>query len=188
MVAGMKYKTEYNRDEGAVDISAAMRVPIGLIEFNAVQEVTEGRFLELYLAERISIKYDGRKKRHYVRELYLNGLGLKELRPNISRLRQLRVLELYNNKLKTLPIEVYNLGDLEKLDLRHNDLIGLPEGIEKLKRLQWLWIEHNPELAALPKGLRELSGFFELSIQTIQRNNLDSDSLQVLGDLGNKVT
>ena len=57
--------------------------------------------------------------------LRLGGLGLRQLPPEIGRLKNLQTLELYDNQLTTLPPE-----------------------IERLPKLKILWVNGNPLDAA----------------------------------------
>jgi hypothetical protein len=50
--------------------------------------------------------------------LQLNGMGLTEVPSELFRMKNLRRLDLYNNKLCSLPSEIAHLETLERLLVR----------------------------------------------------------------------
>src|SRR5690349_13016088 len=58
--------------------------------------------------------------------LYLDGLHLTELPPEIGQLGELRVLILSANELSTLPPEIGQLRNLQELNLSINSFSSLP--------------------------------------------------------------
>ena len=87
--------------------------------------------------------------------LYLSGLQLTHLPPEIAYFTNLEELYLYNNELKALPAEIGRLVNLRMLNLDDNQLTALPAEIGRLVNLRMLNLEHN-QLAALPAEIGRL--------------------------------
>lgn len=112
--------------------------------------------------------------------LFLGWNKIRELPPAIGRLKNLRVLSLWDNEelesvpkelgdleelrelnlwrcgLKFLPKEVGNLKKLEKLFLCENELKKLPATLAECKELQTLRLDKNDKLHQLPRGVVSL--------------------------------
>lgn len=76
------------------------------------------------------------------------GLGnrLTEIPKEISKLKNLKILDLSRNNLTDLPEEITLCENLEYLYLQHNDFKEIPEAIFKLPNLRELYIFNNPNL------------------------------------------
>src|SRR5690606_22016813 len=74
---------------------------------------------------------------------------LTTLTPKISRLKNLKQLDLYRNRLKALPARIIELKNLEILAVSYNDLTELPSNMQALENLKTLYAHHN-RLYALP--------------------------------------
>lgn len=88
--------------------------------------------------------------------LDLSGKGLTHLPPQIGQLKNLKTLELRENKLINLPSEIGLLKGLQDLYLSANQLTELPSEISHLKNLTWLDIRNN-NLSTLPQEIGELT-------------------------------
>jgi hypothetical protein len=66
--------------------------------------------------------------------LEINDCGLTELHPSISNLKKLEILILPNNKLKTLPSEIGNLKNLKFINIFNNQFKTIPEDIKYLDK------------------------------------------------------
>jgi Leucine-rich repeat (LRR) protein len=95
--------------------------------------------------------------------LDLRALGLKELPPLPSALRQLRVIELGSNRLKKLPLELLELRALQRLGLGNNRLQELPADLFNVLALVSLDLSEN-QLAELPSLIGQLSRLVEVSL------------------------
>uniref|UniRef100_A0ABM0M495 Glucose-repressible alcohol dehydrogenase transcriptional effector-like n=1 Tax=Saccoglossus kowalevskii TaxID=10224 RepID=A0ABM0M495_SACKO len=69
--------------------------------------------------------------------IWLNRNNISEIPENISCLRHLRSLLLYDNNLRTIPDNIGNLSQLEVLFLHGNPLIDLPVSLRRLKNLRY---------------------------------------------------
>lgn len=87
-----------------------------------------------------------------LRELNMGYNALKQLPPEIGRLKNLTKLCLNNNQLDDLPPEIGDLGKLQILDIFFNKLQHLPPEIGHLTRLETLSIQSN-QLLSLPPEL-----------------------------------
>ena len=76
--------------------------------------------------------------------LYLNHNALTVIPPEISKLRQLELLDLSGNNLVTIPPEMGMLTQLKELYLFDNHLQVIPPELGTLHQLQTLGIEGNP--------------------------------------------
>jgi Leucine-rich repeat (LRR) protein len=101
-------------------------------------------------------------------ELNLAWTSLRALPPEISQLKNLQVLIVYNNYLTTLPPEIGQLKNLRKLDLLFNQLEILPPEIGQLENLEELEIEGN-RLTTLPPEIGQLHS---LEILNLSKNLL----------------
>jgi small GTP-binding protein len=83
-------------------------------------------------------------KKGNVIELYLNGLGLKEIPKEVFKLKNIRRFDFVHNKLSTIPVEFSDLPKLTALYLLHNDIESIPDEVLFIKTLRHLDIYSNP--------------------------------------------
>lgn len=86
-----------------------------------------------------------------LKALNLNGLGVNELPPQITQLKQLKNLWAWKNNLTSVPAEIGNLTQLRVLSLQYNQLTSLPPEIAQLTQLRDLYLYGNK----IPKIERE---------------------------------
>ncbi|XP_054266173.1 leucine-rich repeat-containing protein 27-like [Macrosteles quadrilineatus] len=80
-----------------------------------------------------------------IQYLYLEGNDLTELNPSLfPTLRELRWLDLRNNKLRTIPNSVMDHPSLQVLLLEGNHLESIPIEIGSVKTLRGLQLARNP--------------------------------------------
>ena len=82
--------------------------------------------------------------------LDLRRSELKELSPDINKLKNLYILSLDNNELETLPDSFNGLDELEEITLDNNKLKALPDSIFQLQNLKTLSLKGNTELRLDP--------------------------------------
>lgn len=101
-----------------------------------------------------------------------------KLRPKdlerIATLKNLEDLDLSNNNLKKFPLPILKLLQLESLALGHNQISELPKGIAQLKRLRNLSLEGNT-FSKFPKILKSLK---ELSYLYLSENKIPKDEME----------
>ena len=125
--------------------------------------------------EGVTVGEDGR-----VVELYLDGKGLTSVPAALGRLTALQELDLNmnqltsvpaamgkltaltrlglgRNQLTSVPAELGGLTALEGLYLSWNQLTSVPAELGGLDSLLWLTLVGNPDLAALPEEVAQLS-------------------------------
>ena len=85
--------------------------------------------------------------------LYLRDNGIQRIPTEISKLKNLKKLDLSMNKLRSLPIELGDIIELNELNLSYNSLRALPNEIGRLFRLKSLGLQGNP----LPNEIMNLS-------------------------------
>lgn len=90
--------------------------------------------------------------------------GVREIPKEIGRLKNLRKLSIWANKLKKLPKEIGLLKNLEILYAWDNLLEELPKEIGSLKNLRELDVEGN-ELKKLPKEIGSLKNLRKLNVR-----------------------
>jgi Leucine-rich repeat (LRR) protein len=112
--------------------------------------------------------------------LYLSGLGLSEVPPEIGKLSNLRQLVLSNNKLSGLAPEIFQLSNLQALILTNNNLTHLAPEIGNLTQLTVLALPHN-QLSSLPAEIGKLSNLQRLYLYHNQFTSLPPE----MGNLGN---
>ena len=96
--------------------------------------------------------------------LYLIGLGLTQLPPEIGQLTELTELDLHGNQLTALPPEIGQLTQLTLLSLRGNRLTALPPEIGQLTALTALCLDGN-QLTALPPEIGQLTALTLLDLR-----------------------
>jgi hypothetical protein len=96
---------------------------------------------------------NNKNKLTVVKNLNLNGLGLKLVPPEIGLFTGLERLEISNNQIKVLPREFANLSkNLQILDISNNHLLILPHSLEYFKQLKTLDITNNP-IRSFPRSI-----------------------------------
>ncbi len=90
--------------------------------------------------------------------LVLSQCKLKEVPPEIARLKGLKGLDLSGNELASLPAFLSELPELELLDLRSNHLKAIPPWVVSMPKLRKLYLSDNQigSVQRLPPGLEEL--------------------------------
>ncbi len=98
--------------------------------------------------------------------LDLNELGLTDydftmLWPEISKINNLRFLDLKTNQLTELPQNIGQLAQLKGLELYDNYLVSLPDSIDQFTKLEVLNLENN-KLETLPPSIQNIAGLRQL--------------------------
>lgn len=103
-------------------------------------------------------------------ELYLgdNNFGNQDSFPVLTKLEELRVLNLNNNFLVEVPPTINKLKNLIKLQLSGNLLTSIPDEIGDISTLRHLYLNFN-KLVTLPA---ELSKLTHLTVIDVSHNNL----------------
>jgi len=102
--------------------------------------------------------------------LDLSRKKLKEVPPEIARLKNLQELNLSKNKLKTLPPHIGKLTNLVTLKASNNDLTALPPEIGGLQSLKHLELNRNL-IVTLPAEIGLLENLESLELWD---NEIDS--------------
>ena len=123
-------------------------------------------------------------ERRSSKKLDLGGLGLETVPESISRLTQLRNLDISRNQLTSLPDSLLPLKELEVLDAYVNLLTKVPEWLSQFTELQTLRLSKNA-LSHLPEPLGQLQ---HLSVLDLDVNRFTATpecigSLKQLEDL-----
>jgi hypothetical protein len=95
-----------------------------------------------------------------LQRLDLSENYLSTLPPELGELRELRVLDLFANRLASIPESSLTAPGLTRLDLARNRLSSLPDSVGKLNELRELDVAANRlsllREAAVPNGLTKL--------------------------------
>lgn len=94
-------------------------------------------------------------------ELDFNSNLIDWLPNSLSKLTQLKVVNLSYNKLRELPPFVLSLPSLTELNLSVNSITEIPEGIGQLTQLKQLELDFN-DLQRLPASIRALTNLVKL--------------------------
>ncbi len=105
-----------------------------------------------------------------LRELNLADNRIGNIPAEIAQLLNLEDLRLQQNSLQWLPTELYELRALRRLSLEQNQLKEVSAKIGQLSRLTDLFLDHN-ELTSVPDELGDLS---DLQYLWLGNNNLRS--------------
>jgi len=92
-----------------------------------------------------------------LRHLDLSGCGIKSVPDCISALANLRVLELFKNQLTQIPPTIAHLKLLTRLALGRNKITALPDALPE--NLQELDITHNP-INDLPNSIGSMASTY----------------------------
>lgn len=93
-----------------------------------------------------------------LRELYISGIkgGIeKPMISNVGILKTLQILWLSYNELQDLPMSLFDLKQIRKLNLANNKLETLSERLGELSNLEYLYLEKN-QLTTLPSSIKTL--------------------------------
>jgi len=117
---------------------------------------------------------------------------LTELPGSLSRLTELRLLDVSRNQLTMLPEWLGELTELESLDVSYNQLTTLPEWLGQLAQLGSLDVSRN-QLTTLPEWLGELTELRSLNVSSDQLTTLPDwlgqlTQLQLLNVSDNQLT
>ena len=77
-----------------------------------------------------------------LKELYAHHNQLRAV-PNLSRLKNLEYLHLYNNHITEFPESVAKLTQLKELNLSDNLITEFPYEIRNLTNLKFIYLDHN---------------------------------------------
>jgi leucine-rich repeat protein SHOC2 len=101
-----------------------------------------------------------------LRELDLGNNKISKLPARLGELSQLEILNLERNKFVTITKEIGSLTQLRCLDLGMNQILALPYEMGNLSNLEMLQIWAN-EITALPPSMAKLSKLKWLDMRTI---------------------
>lgn len=90
-----------------------------------------------------------------VTELQLNKRELVYLPPEIEKFKELKVLDLKENRFQIFPTEVLHLPNLKRINLEGNQIEALPGEVENLTHLVFLDLSSN-RIKDLPEGFKGL--------------------------------
>ncbi|XP_063427830.1 leucine-rich repeat-containing protein 57-like [Mytilus trossulus] len=94
----------------------------------------------------------------------LSKLGIKEFPEDLYQLaKNLRTLDLSENKLHGLPQQIGNFTSLKSLILNNNKLESLPAEIGNLKKLETLSLENN-HITSVPSSLCNLTNLRTINL------------------------
>jgi hypothetical protein len=95
--------------------------------------------------------------------LYLKGLQLKTIPPEIGQLSKLSDLELPNNQITIIPDAIGQLSQLSGLNLSNNQITSIPDAIGKLSNLTHLYL-YNNQITSIPDAIGKISKLLTLSL------------------------
>lgn len=111
--------------------------------------------------------------------LVLSGNKFNHFPVGISKLKELKRLELAYNSIDSLPQSIGNLGNLSYLGLESNQLKYLPSNLGKLNQLKVILLKANP-LKLLPANIGSLSNLEKLDVSFCDLTELPSTFSQLI--------
>lgn len=111
--------------------------------------------------------------------LDLSKNRLRELSPDIGKLKKLKKLVLFRNKLEELPPAIGELSELEELIANRNELYGLPEEVGELKKLRYIDLWSN-NIGALPGSMAEMYALQEVDLRVIVITDMERQQINDL--------
>lgn len=111
-----------------------------------------------------------------LKELILgfNSISESSISNVVCKMKQLTCLVLTGNRLKHIPKEIENLDNLKELSLPKNSLVDLPISFKNLHHLEDLSLYHNYNLKGLPECIYQLP---KLNKLTISKSNATKNQL-----------
>lgn len=94
--------------------------------------------------------------------------------PQSLPFRELKLLDLSNNRFSRFPSGILQLTELESLDLSHNPLTAVPPKLHRLQRLNTLSVSACTELRRIPTGRGVLKRLRNLRVENTQLEDLPS--------------
>ncbi len=101
---------------------------------------------------------------------------IKEISPMITRLPNLKSLDLEDNRIKDISATVADMDKLEYLNLSRNKIKDLPDAIGDMKSLKYLDLSDN-RLKELPANLNNLKN---LKVLDLSKNKIPFTSVENL--------
>ncbi|XP_059624073.1 putative disease resistance protein RGA1 [Cornus florida] len=140
---------------------SSWEIPIPLFKANKLRTFFlpyQGHFRKLHVSVTVPTFLRSPTSKR-LRVLDLHNLGITTLPSCISKLKQLRYLDLSRNfEIKTLPSSVTKLQNLRTLKLNGcSKLVELPRDIRRMVSLRHLELEECYDLTCMPFGLGELT-------------------------------
>ena len=114
------------------------------------------------------------KEPEKVTELFLHNLGINTFPKEILAFKNLKKLDLSQNKLKEIPSEIANLITLESLVFSDNEITSLPDELSKLSKLKVINLQNNP-LSNIPKVIFQLKNLRLLQLSNTKIEKVDSE-------------
>lgn len=99
----------------------------------------------------------------HLEHLHFVATGITSLPNGIAKLKKLKILWMYQNKLKKLPRTFSQLSNLEVLNLDNSQLAVFPDEITRLPALRRLYLGHN-KITHLPPSIARLTRLKTLRI------------------------
>lgn len=114
--------------------------------------------------------------------LDLSGQGIPSLSPKVCNYGFLQKLYLCHNKLEFIPKAITKLDQLKVLDVSSNMLKSLPEELGLLYHLRYLFFFDN-NISSLPQ---KFGGLFQLDFMGIEGNPLDEETRVLMAKEGTR--
>jgi hypothetical protein len=115
-------------------------------------------------------------------ELTINGAALSNSDfDEISKLKNLKTLNLINTDLSEIPVFVFSLNNLKNLNLQYNNIKRIPDELSSLKNLENLDLSNNSIDDEIPVALNSLSNLSYVSFKSnvdVKGKTLTNSSLK----------
>ena len=168
----VKNEAGYNHQRNVVVLGEPVK--LAKEDYEAVQDITNGRFASLYEYEKFNGVYNERKiviENGRIIRLDLSEMRLVELHSSIGDVTNLEYLVLEQNRLQTLPESIGNLRNLKDLSATKNILTQIPESIGNLRNLKKLFLGNNL-LTSIPESIGNLTSIEYFCVDNNRLTNL----------------
>jgi hypothetical protein len=98
-------------------------------------------------------------------KLFLGNCRIREMPLGISKLRQLKTLDLSDNEIETLPIEFTRMESLKILNLSQNNFTSFSDAFCQFRNLEHLELNGNG-IETIPPGIENLQSLKILKLAT----------------------
>ena len=164
----IQHLIEEPEDTYSIEYETKLRIAFDIFSKKGIPSSLESKLIQNFTL--YCLEYELEEYEHLWEEAtYLDGRDgyASKIPDNISKLKNLQILDLGFNAIREIPPQIGALTNLKTLMLASNRITSLPEEITHLKQLNELDLSANP-LKNLPKGFTTLEQLEYLSFDDMK--------------------